>query len=91
MCIEHDADFVKTSTGKTPVSATPEAADIILGALGRANRPVGFKVSGGVRTLRDARVYEDLVVRHLGAAAVGPACYRIGASSLLTALLHTLG
>ena len=52
--IANGADFVKTSTGKTPVSATPEAAEIILEAIDVSGRPVGFKASGGIRTLADA-------------------------------------
>ena len=58
--IASGADFVKTSTGKTPVSATPEAAEIVLEAIDVSGRPVGFKASGGIRTLADARTYLDL-------------------------------
>ena len=54
LAIDCGADFVKTSTGKTPVSATPEAAEIILEAISVSGRPVGFKASGGIRTLADA-------------------------------------
>ena len=53
--IAHGADFVKTSTGKTPVSATPEAAEIVLEAIDVSGRPVGFKASGGIRTARRRR------------------------------------
>ena len=52
LAIECGADFVKTSTGKTPVSATPEAAEIMLEAISVSGRPVGFKASGGIRTRR---------------------------------------
>ena len=58
--IANGADFVKTSTGKTPVSATPEAAEIMLEAIDVSGRPVGFKASGGIRTLADADAYLDL-------------------------------
>ena len=60
LAIECGADFVKTSTGKTPVSATPEAAELILEAISVSGRPVGFKASGGIRTVADARTYLDL-------------------------------
>ena len=84
--IANGADFVKTSTGKTDVSATPQAAEIILEAIDVSGRPVGFKASGGIRTLADARTYLDLAETIMGAGWVGPATFRFGASSLLEAL-----
>lgn len=88
--IEHGADFVKTSTGKTPVSATPEAAEIVLEAIAVAGRPVGFKASGGIRTVADARAYLDLADRIMDPAWATPATFRFGASSLLDALQAAL-
>jgi deoxyribose-phosphate aldolase len=84
--IEHGADFVKTSTGKTPVSATPEAAEIVLEAIAVSGRPVGFKASGGIRTVADARSYLDLADRLMDPEWATPATFRFGASSLLDAL-----
>lgn len=84
--IANRADFVKTSTGKTPVSATPEAAEIVLEAIAMSDRPVGFKASGGIRTVADARTYLDLADNILGADWATPATFRIGASTLLDAL-----
>jgi deoxyribose-phosphate aldolase len=84
--IEHGADFVKTSTGKSTVSATPEAAEIVLEAIAVSGRPVGFKASGGIRTLADARTYLDLADRIMDPAWATPATFRFGASSLLDAL-----
>ena len=84
--IDHGADFVKTSTGKTPVSATPEAAEIVLEAIAVAGQPVGFKASGGIRTVDDAAAYLALADRIMGADWASPATFRFGASSLLDAL-----
>src|SRR4051812_39285328 len=42
VAIEAGADFLKTSTGKTPVSATPEAAEIMLNAIRTSGRSVGL-------------------------------------------------
>ncbi|MFD0935794.1 deoxyribose-phosphate aldolase, partial [Methylobacterium trifolii] len=53
LALEAGADFVKTSTGKSPVSATPEAAAVMLETISAAGRG-GLKVSGGLRTLADA-------------------------------------
>jgi deoxyribose-phosphate aldolase len=84
--IEHGADFVKTSTGKTPVSATPEAAEIVLEAIAVSGRPVGFKASGGIRTVADAATYLRLADDIMGPEWATPATFRFGASSLLDAL-----
>jgi deoxyribose-phosphate aldolase len=86
IALEAGADFLKTSTGKTVRSATPQAASLLLGAIaadpsGRGR--VGFKPAGGVRTVADAEIYIALTRQHLGAAALTPARFRIGASGLL--------
>jgi deoxyribose-phosphate aldolase len=86
LAIECGADFVKTSTGKTRVSATLEAAEIILEAISVSGRPVGLKASGGIRTVADARAYLELADRIMGPGWVSPATFRFGASSLLDAL-----
>ena len=86
LAIECGADFVKTSTGKTPVSATPEAAEIILEAINVSGRPVGFKASGGIRTVADAARYLDLADGIMGDGWATTATFRFGASSLLDAL-----
>jgi deoxyribose-phosphate aldolase len=91
LAIDAGADFIKTSTGKTPVSATPQAAETMLRAIKKSGRPVGFKASGGVRTLDDAQLYLALADRIMGADWARPAHFRIGASGLLDALLVELG
>ena len=85
LALEAGADFLKTSTGKTPVSATPEAAEAMLSVIreGHGERPVGLKVSGGLRRIEDAARYLALADRIMGPAWVGPNTFRIGASSLL--------
>ena len=86
IALDAGADFLKTSTGKTPVSATPQAARVMLQAImttPSAAGHVGFKASGGIRTMADAQVYIALCAEVLGAQAVVPARFRIGASSLL--------
>jgi deoxyribose-phosphate aldolase len=85
--ISHGADFVKTSTGKTPVSATPEAAEIVLEAIELAGLPVGFKASGGIRSVADARVYLELAERIMGDGWISPDTFRFGASAVLDDLV----
>lgn len=81
------ANFLKTSTGKTTTSATLEAAKTLLelvrdhsAATGDA---VGVKISGGVRTVDQARDYLDLADSIMGPEWVEPMTFRFGASSLL--------
>jgi deoxyribose-phosphate aldolase len=84
------ADFLKTSTGKVPVNATPEAAAVLLEAIRGSGRDVGLKPAGGVKTTADAAVYLDLCDRAMGEGWATPARFRIGASGVLAALLATL-
>jgi deoxyribose-phosphate aldolase len=90
IAIEAGADFIKTSTGKTPVSATPEAVEIMLNAIKASGRPVGLKPSGGIRTVADAKIYLDLADRILGQGWATPQTFRIGASSVYDALIAAI-
>ena len=92
--LDSGADFLKTSSGKTPVSATPQAARVMLQAIAatpQAAGRVGFKASGGIRTVADAAIYMNLFAELLGAQALSPARFRIGASSLLNDIEAVLG
>jgi len=94
IALAEGADFLKTSSGKTAVSATPQAARCLLEAIAansRARTSVGFKAAGGIRTLADAARYIDLVEELLGADALTPARFRIGASALLNDIERVLG
>ncbi len=88
--IESGADFLKTSTGKVPVNATPEAARILLEVIRESDRDVGCKVSGGIRTTDQAIEYLDLAAELMGEDWITPGHFRFGASGLLDDLLATL-
>ncbi|MGB1974057.1 MAG: deoxyribose-phosphate aldolase [Vibrio toranzoniae] len=92
ICIEAGADFIKTSTGKVPVNATPEFARMMLEVIRDMGvaKTVGFKPAGGVRTAEDAALYLAMADELLGAEWADNMHYRFGASSLLTNLLNTL-
>ncbi|OBP15215.1 deoxyribose-phosphate aldolase [Rheinheimera sp. SA_1] len=81
LVIDSGADFVKSSTGKVPIGITNEAARIMLTVIAAAGRPVGFKASGGVRTVAQAlelvRMYEEITGQ-----LAKPELMRIGASTL---------
>ncbi|MCF3642929.1 deoxyribose-phosphate aldolase, partial [Rhizobium sp. TRM95111] len=90
IAISAGSDFVKTSTGKVPVNATLEAADIMLNAIRESGRKVGFKPAGGVRTVGDARLYLDLAATIHGPDWAIPSTFRFGASGLLNDILAVL-
>ncbi|MGN8094546.1 deoxyribose-phosphate aldolase [Methylobacterium sp. 22177] len=88
IALEAGADFLKTSTGKSPVSATPEAAEAMLAEIRGGGRPAGLKVSGGLRSVADAATYLDLADRLMGPGWVSPRTFRLGASSLFETLMR---
>lgn len=90
LAIDAGADFIKTSTGKTPNSASLAAVRAMLGVIGGAERPVGIKPSGGIRTLADAKSYLALADAMMGEDWVSPATFRFGASGLHQVLLDTI-
>jgi len=91
ICINAGADFIKTSTGKVAVNATPQAAKVMLEVIKELNANVGFKAAGGVRSADDAKVYIDMATNLLGSNWANSSHFRFGASSLLGSLLQTLG
>jgi len=90
IAIAGGAHFLKTSTGKTQPGATLMAAEVMLDAITHAQargHRVGFKASGGIRTMGEATTYLALYERRFGSGSAGPAVFRIGASQLVHELL----
>ncbi len=91
LAIGGGADFIKTSTGKIAVGATPEAAEAMLNAIAnhkkKTGRTIGFKAAGGIRTPDEALRYARLAQQIMGNGYLHPATFRIGASSLTEALI----
>lgn len=81
------ADFIKTSTGKISVAATPEAAYVMCRAIRQyfeqTGRRVGFKAAGGIRTVAEAVDFYTIVAELLGEDWLKEGLFRIGTSSLL--------
>jgi deoxyribose-phosphate aldolase len=87
IALDCGADFLKTSTGKTATSATPQAAHILLTSIAqdpKLREVTGFKPSGGIRTVADAGTYLWITQEILGPQALTPQRFRIGASSVLS-------
>jgi len=90
IAIEGGAHFLKTSTGKTQPAATPDAAAILLEvivAAARGGRSIGFKASGGIRTIDAASVYLTLFEQRFGPGSATARNFRIGASGLFKELI----
>ncbi len=94
LAMEAGADFIKTSTGKIPVSATPEAAFVMLTAIrdfhDKTGKKTGFKAAGGISTTEQAAVYLTLVEQIAGKEWLKPDLFRIGASRLANNLADYL-
>jgi len=94
IAMDAGADFIKTSTGKAPVSATPEAAWVMCLAIENFFRETGIKVglkpAGGISTVSDARVYYAIVRELLGEEWLTPSLFRIGASKLANNILSEI-
>lgn len=90
LAIDAGADFIKTSTGKIKVSATPSAARAMLEVIRDRDPSVGFKAAGGIKTLRQAGNYLRLADALLGPGWVSADHFRFGASSLLDACIPFL-
>ena len=85
--IDRGADFVKTSTGKSAVSATPASVGALLAAIEGAGRTVGLKPSGGISSAETADAYLAQAEAVMGASYLDAATFRFGASGVLDALL----
>ncbi len=84
------ADFIKTSTGKVSVAATPEAAYTMCRAIKeyheKTGRLVGFKAAGGIKTVDEAVDYYTIVAEILGEEYIAKGLFRIGTSRLANLL-----
>lgn len=94
IAMENGADFIKTSTGKSSVGATHEAAFTMLQAINdfqkNSNRKIGFKVSGGVSTIQDGLLYYYMTKIMLGNNVINNQIFRIGTSKLASELIKKL-
>jgi len=87
LAVDRGADFLKTSTGKSAVHATLPAARTMLEVIAQTGGAVGFKASGGLRTMDDALAYLKLAEEIMGRDWICPRTLRFGASGLLDDVL----
>ena len=94
LAIESGADFIKTSTGKTNVSATPEAVFVMCKAIKehyeKTGKKIGIKPSGGISITDEAILYYLIVKEILGEEWLNNKLFRFGASRLANDVLSEL-
>ena len=91
LAMEAGADFIKTSTGKVDVNATPVAAYVMCECIARymevTGRKVGFKPAGGISSAADALCYYSIVSSVLGKEWLNKEYFRFGVSRVANSLL----
>ena len=88
------ADFIKTSTGKISVNATPEATFVMCSAIKawkeKTGQKICYKPAGGVSTTDEAVQHYTLVKEILGEDWLNNRSFRFGASRLANNLLTSI-
>ena len=88
------ADYIKTSTGKEKISATPEAAYVTCQAIkeyyDETGIQIGFKPAGGINSVMDAMIYYTIVKEVLGEKWLTNKWFRLGTSRLANLLLSEI-
>lgn len=94
LAMEAGADFIKTSTGKVSVNATPAAAYVMCEAIAayhaKTERKVGFKPAGGISSAMDAVSYYSIVSTVLGKEWLDKSLFRLGVSRLANNILSAV-
>ncbi len=88
------ADYIKTSTGKEKISATPEAVYVMCTAIKEyfeeTGNKIGLKPAGGLNTVQDALIYYTIVKEVLGEEWLTNKMFRLGTSRLANLLLSAV-
>lgn len=94
LAMEAGADFIKTSTGKVDVNATPVAAYVMCECIARymevTGRKVGFKPAGGISSAADALCYYSIVSSVLGKEWLNKEYFRFGVSRVANGILSAV-
>ena len=94
LAMEAGADFIKTSTGKVEVNATPMAAYVMCSCIKafyeRTGRRVGFKAAGGISNAKDALLYYYIGASVLGKEWIEKDHFRFGVSRLGNSLMSAI-
>ena len=91
LAMEAGADFIKTSTGKVDVNATPAAAYVMCECIAKyyeaTGKKIGFKPAGGISSAADALCYYSIVSSVLGKEWLNKELFRFGVSRVANSIL----
>ena len=91
LAMEAGADFIKTSTGKVDVNATPTAAYVMCECIAKfyalTGKKIGFKPAGGISSAADALCYYSIVSSILGKEWLNKELFRFGVSRVANNLI----
>ena len=91
LAMEAGADFIKTSTGKVDVNATPAAAYVMCECIAKfyeaTGKKIGFKPAGGISSAADALCYYSIVSTILGKDWLNKELFRFGVSRVANNIL----
>ena len=94
LAMEAGADFIKTSTGKVDVNATPAAAYVMCECISKyhaaTGRKIGFKPAGGISSAADALCYYSIVASVLGKEWLNKELFRFGVSRVANSILSAV-
>ena len=94
LAMEAGADFIKTSTGKVDVNATPAAAYVMCECIAKyyeaTGKKIGFKPAGGISSAPDALCYYSIVSSILGKEWLNKELFRFGVSRVANSILSTV-
>ena len=94
LAMEAGADFIKTSTGKVDVNATPAAAYVMCESIAKyhaaTGKKIGFKPAGGISSAADALCYYSIVSSLLGKEWLNKELFRFGVSRVANNILSAV-
>ncbi len=94
LAMEAGADFIKTSTGKVDVNATPAAAYVMCECIAKyhavTGKKIGFKPAGGISSAADALCYYSIVASILGKDWLNKELFRFGVSRVANSILSAV-
>ena len=94
LAMEAGADFIKTSTGKVDVNATPVAAYVMCECIAKyyaaTGKKIGFKPAGGISSAADALCYYSIVASILGKEWLNKDLFRFGVSRVANNILSAV-
>ena len=94
LAMEAGADFIKTSTGKVDINATPTAAFVMCECIAKyyaaTGKKIGFKPAGGISSAADALCYYSIVSSVLGKEWLNRSLFRFGVSRVANSIISAV-